>query len=78
MLVSIKSLIVGDVIESQGFVSRVVDCQHYSDYAAVTVEFVSGNKDNFDYMSHWKDTCQIQGSDKGVKVKLVSVEFEPA
>lgn len=75
MLTSIKSLVVGDVIKAEGFVSRVLDCQHYDDYAAVTVEFIEGDKGSFDYLSGWSDTCQIQGHDKLVTVELIQAEF---
>lgn len=75
MKTSIKSLIVGDVIKTEGFTGRVLACQHYADFAAVTVEFIEGNKDAFDYLSGWTNTCQIQGCDKAVKVELIQVEF---
>ena len=75
MKTAIKSLIVGDVIKAEGFTSRVLACQQYEGFAAVTVEFIEGNKETFDYMSGWTNTCQIQGCDKAVKVELIQAEF---
>lgn len=77
MKTSIKSLIVGDVIKYAGFTSRVLACQHYTDYAAVTVEFIEGDKKAFDYLSHWTNTCQVQGHDDWVRVELVQANFIP-
>ena len=77
MRTSIKSLIVGDVIFKHGFTSRVLTCQHYENYASVTVEFISGNKDDFDYLARYTDKCQIQGSDSLVLVELIQANFIP-
>lgn len=77
MRTSIPSLIIGDVVQVQGFTGKVLNLVKFEDCTQVHLSFIEGDKFNFSYLSGMgaNDYATIQGNHLS-SVTLITVNFE--
>ena len=76
MKLSIPELQINDVIESNRFIAKVVNIVRFEDCTQAHVEFISGDKYSFDYLTGFGATsyAKLQGNHNAF-VTVVQLEF---
>jgi hypothetical protein len=78
MKISIPELQVNDIIQAHGFIAKVVNLVKFEDCTQAHVNFISGDKDSFNYLTGFgaNTYATLQGNHNAF-VTVLELEFTP-
>jgi hypothetical protein len=78
MKISIPELQVNDIIQAHGFIAKVVNVLQFEDCTQAHVNFISGDKYSFDYLTSFgATTCATLQGNHNAFVTVLQLEFTP-